>query len=613
MKYKQISMFLALLLIATLIFSSCSQSSNSPGSSGTKPEETTQSGSTSGDGKEADADNKSGVAPGALSPTLDQLGPDADVKAAHGLPIAPEGKVIPLTIFQALTSTVDDLENNKFTQLILDNCGIDLEFVTAPAADAVTKRNLLLSSGDYPEIISSRGMAQNEMALYADQGIFIPLDDLIEVYAPNTKKVWEEYPESKIICTGTDGKVYSLPDINDCYHCRRGEGRDWYYRPWLETLRDGKMPQTSEEFKEYLTAIKTQDPNGNGKQDEVPLAFSKSDINRATNFFMNMFMPYPNKGYRNDDGKIVAAFTTDEFKQGLKYMNELYNEGLILEESFSIESADLIKIGENPGDPLLGNIISWGPEGGVKKSGDTKRWFEYFVLSPVEGPNGDRWAVQTGRWNAVMPGYFITDKCKNPEAAVRLGDLLLSQYYGYSAYIGPEGLSWTYASDGDISLGGGQAMFKELVAYGTQEKNCSWDQTNITNRTAEFRLTQYAEGADIIYKYLDGDFSLRDQAAGFGSYNEIMKYYACQKNLEPYLLDDKYIVPPLLYSSEANAEVADITAVINPFIEQKVAAFVTGTEDVSDGFDQFVEDLNGMGLEILLGHMQTAYDKMNAK
>ncbi|WP_334195752.1 hypothetical protein, partial [Muricomes intestini] len=113
MKYKQISMFLALLLIATLIFSSCSQSSNSPGSSGTKPEETTQSGSTSGDGKEADADNKSGVAPGALSPTLDQLGPDADVKAAHGLPIAPEGKVIPLTIFQALTSTVDDLENNK--------------------------------------------------------------------------------------------------------------------------------------------------------------------------------------------------------------------------------------------------------------------------------------------------------------------------------------------------------------------------------------------------------------------------------------------------------------------------------------------------------------------
>ena len=33
------------------------------------------------------------------------------------------------------------------------------------------------------------------------------------------------------------------------------------------------MPTTTEELKEVLIAFKTDDPNGNGKADEIPLSF----------------------------------------------------------------------------------------------------------------------------------------------------------------------------------------------------------------------------------------------------------------------------------------------------------------------------------------------------
>ena len=104
--------------------------------------------------------------------------------------IAQEGEDITFTVFQALTSTVEDLsyEKNQATKIITDATGIKLEFIAAPAADKLTKLNLLLNSGDYPDIISARAtLSRAEMAMYADQGIFVDMSEYITPeLAPNT-------------------------------------------------------------------------------------------------------------------------------------------------------------------------------------------------------------------------------------------------------------------------------------------------------------------------------------------------------------------------------------------------------------------------------------------
>ena len=527
--------------------------------------------------------------------------------------IAQEGEDITFTVFQALTSTVEDLsyEKNQATKIITDATGIKLEFIAAPAADKLTKLNLLLNSGDYPDIISARAtLSRAEMAMYADQGIFVDMSEYITPeLAPNTYEIFASNAAAKLVCTGTDGGIYSLPDINECYHCLHGNGRAWYYMPWMAKYEAG-VPTTTDELEAYLKWILETDVNGNGDAtDEVPLAFPKDNNNRFVIWISNFFQPYTSDHYRVEaDGTISALFVNEEYKQTLEYANKLYSEGLILEDCFSVATEDLRTVGEDPNGARLGVIVGWGPEDGVAKAGTTLRWYEYGLLAPVEGPTGARYAVYSGDWGSVNNGWFVTDSCENVEYATRLGDLLLDEYFGYTTYIGPKGVSWDDPNEGALGFNGQPALFRELVAYGTQETNCSWDQSNITNRYVDFRMSQEAEGVDLIHQYLDGDFSLKEEAAKLGSYNEVMKYYECEQNLHPYIIDEAILVPSLLYADDVADQVADATALVDAYRTEMLAAFVTGTRSL-DEYDQYVQEMNDMGLGIILDAKNAAYQE----
>ncbi|MDL2318420.1 extracellular solute-binding protein [Eubacteriales bacterium OttesenSCG-928-A19] len=541
----------------------------------------------------------------------------ATVEPPENTRIAPEGETIEFSIFQRLAPQTTELsaDKNKATKIIEDATGLKLNFTTTPQADAKTKINLLMNSGDYPEIVSYRdsdAMDRAAMDQYAQQGILVALDEYITPeIAPNIYKIFEENPAAKTVCTGSDGMIYALPDINECYHCTYGNGRAWYYMPWMRDINDDVMPATTEELREYLQYIKDNDVNGNGDpNDEIPLAFNSTldnGLNRFAVWVSNFFMVYPKDHYLvDDDGVIKAAFAQPGYKDALQYANELYEAGLILPDAFSITEEELRTLGEDPNGPRIGLLIGWGPEDGVAKAGTTLRWYEFFPLSPVEGPTGHRNHDNTGQWGSVMPGYFITDKCENVEAAVRLADLIMGYYYSYTVYLGPKGEMWDDPTEGAIGFNGEPAEFRELVAYGTQETNCSWDQASISNRPASFRMSQEAEGADTIYEYLNGNYDLLQAVSELGSYNEIMKYYGCEKNLAPYAFDEKYVVPSLLYSDEMADLVADANASVDAYRKEMLAAFVTGARPIEE-FDQYVAELESMGLNDILDARNEAY------
>ncbi|MFQ8979233.1 MAG: hypothetical protein ACLR6I_00690 [Waltera sp.] len=51
------------------------------------------------------------------------------------------------------------------------------------------------------------------------------------------------------------------------------QNRVWIYKPWVDQLNDGKMPETTDELYDFLVEVKTQDPNvENGKNDEIPMS-----------------------------------------------------------------------------------------------------------------------------------------------------------------------------------------------------------------------------------------------------------------------------------------------------------------------------------------------------
>ena len=127
--------------------------------------------------------------------------------------------------------------------------------------------NLMLAGGTIPDIVGSSRI-KDFVNQYGPEGAFIPLNDLIEEHAPNIKAYLDERPEIAAALKAADGQMYYIPYLPDGKYGRAY----WIRTDWLNNL-GLEVPQTVEEFENVLRAFKTQDPNGNGEADEIPLFF----------------------------------------------------------------------------------------------------------------------------------------------------------------------------------------------------------------------------------------------------------------------------------------------------------------------------------------------------
>ena len=167
--------------------------------------------------------------------------------------------------------------NNKFTilnkdgeilpvyQLAAEKTNVILENVANPVAQKSAEEFQLQATEKFPADIYGGASLKDPIFTYALQGAFIPMNDLIEAYAPNIKKYLEENPEIRKALTAPDGNIYMLNYVPD------GEaGRAYFLRgDWLKAL-NLEVPTTFEELEEVLYAFRDGDPNGNGLKDEVP-------------------------------------------------------------------------------------------------------------------------------------------------------------------------------------------------------------------------------------------------------------------------------------------------------------------------------------------------------
>src|SRR5699024_4193442 len=81
---------------------------------------------------------------------------------------------------------------------------------------------------------------------------------------PNLTELMEEYPSIRKAITFPDGNIYSMPAlIEEDFLSLRLSARPWIKQEWIEEL-DMDMPETTDEYYEYLKAVKELDPAGNG-------------------------------------------------------------------------------------------------------------------------------------------------------------------------------------------------------------------------------------------------------------------------------------------------------------------------------------------------------------
>ena len=513
--------------------------------------------------------------------------------------VTPEGvfpiveERITITAFIGASGLVDDYEDNHFTRYLEDKTNIDIELLVAPGdlATQNQKRNLLLASGDYPEIFIS-SFSGSEYQFYGSQGVFLPLNDLIDKYGVNVRKALADYPEVKDNLTMPDGAIYAMPHVNDCFHCAYSQ-KMWVYRPWLEKL-GLELPTTTAEFKDMLIAFRDRDPNGNGLKDEIPFSGATNSWNSGVDgFLMNSFIysqdNLAGSGIRMfiENGKITAAFAQPAWREGLRYMNDLYNEGLLSGDAFTQDAHQLLQLGENPDTVLVGAVPAGWMGSFANVNGESGRWIEYTTLAPLEGPDGTRFAQYSPQYGI---GYWtITDKAANPEAALRLGDVFYETELVLHNSYGQEGIGWAWAEPGEIGVNGRPAIWKALVDYGAGDRTAWWDQAGPQVRSRDFRLGEVGTG--------DGN-----------SLSEIL-YQETRDKMEPYQADPQMIVPPLIFDEDVSVEIVDLESNLGTYVKEMIARFITGDADIETEWKGYLAELEKIGLPRYIKLVQEAYDK----
>ncbi len=511
---------------------------------------------------------------------------DPNINAKGVLPIAKE----PVTLRMAILGNplVTDFTDNDFTRWVEEQTNIKLEIEVLPSKDVDTKLNLMFAAGkDLPDIINVTNISNDALYKYALDGLVQPLNAYMEEYGDAFTKMLADNDGLTEAITAPDENIYGIPKYNVTEHNMLKYGKMYLYQPWLDKL-GLEVPKTVEDLYTVLQAFKTQDPNGNGVADEIPLAGATTGAGTDPLLaLMAPFIPYdqPNNGLYNDNGTIIASYTTPEFKQGLEYVNRLVGEKLLDPVSFTQDQEQLKQLA-NREEVILGGFV----HAYTAVNANDPRLMDYVCLPLLEGGT-EKGGFLKDPLLPKGPSYVITKDCKNADAAYRLGDFLTSVEAGMRNRYGVEGRDWEYVDPKTteyIGIDGEPARFKII--------NNVWGETgNVMWRSECLYYYDY----DTVY----GSGFLPD------AHNPDL-YHATnsKKYFKPYVVADVVPVKSLFFTKEELSDYSIIATSLNDHVKQQIAAFATGIRSLND-WDAFQKEVQNLGVEQYLKYVQTAYDR----
>jgi putative aldouronate transport system substrate-binding protein len=503
----------------------------------------------------------------------------------------PADSAAPITLQVFIDTEGEDaayITESRLTKYIEDKFNVKLDVVSGTTAESLT---LMLASGDYPKLIYKAWYSMLEVVKYGEMGVFVPLEGYIAQYAPNVTKAIEENPELKAAVYAPDGHIYMMPYWEECYHCTMAM-KMWINTDWLEKV-GMKMPTTTAEFEKVLVAFRDQDPNGNGKKDDIPLTgFIKSWQGEPWNFLMNSFIYNTGTGsdYTYMDGdKVAFAPIQPAWKEGLKYIKSLYDQGLYDPQAFT-QNAEQFKnlaLGE---DELVGVYAAGHLGMGVDPWANLERANKYEPVLPLKGPAGAQLTYYSP--NRGMDGSFaITNKATEEEAIafIKLLDWHYSTEGSVSAWFGPIDVGWTWAKpeEGGLGISGEPAIWKVLESASADV------QTDLTWNPIFYMPAKLFLGWESSQDIYTTDGYER-------------RLYLATKEYEQYKPER---IPPggVYFTSEDSDKYGQLLVSIQSQVDLNTAAFITGEKDIDTEWDAYVAGFKDLQLDQFLAILQKYY------
>lgn len=431
---------------------------------------------------------------------------------------------------------------------------------TAPksSTNSAEAFNLMIASGEISELVHGQKKYLNK---YGMEGAFLPLNDLIKKHAPNIQKYVKEKEGFLKANQGPDGKLYMVPYISD------GLVAETYFirQDWLDKLKL-QMPQTVDEFYNVLKAFKEQDPNGNGKQDEIPYFSPDNILGLST-----LWGAYD--GLYLDNGEIKYGPYEAKFQTAMENLAKWYKEGIMDPEIFTREKAREYLLGNN-----LGGASRYYP-GSTAGYNDALKGsipgINFVVMAPPENTDGKRIEPTKRSDYGNNLGVAISAQAENPEKIIKYLDFFYSEEGRRLMNYGIEGETY--------EIKDGKPAFTDKVMKANDG--------NIVENLRSY-------GSQVPFSFHQ-DFE----------YEKLWMNPVAVKGIDEYTKGNFFTeqIPNLSFTEEEEKVLTDIGTQITTYKDETVQKWIMGSEPVN--LEEFKKRLDEMGFNEYIKVYKEAYKR----
>lgn len=504
----------------------------------------------------------------------------------------PDGTVT-LKVGIPQNSVVTSYKNNAFTSYLEEQGNVKIDFVYFSGTTSEAKQQLALMCGanqELPDVLVGMDLGHYVMNQYGEDGYFLDLTDLIEDYAPNYKAAVQKFKEEDDLELGTyieekgrntnNGALYGMPQAL----CTASDDRlcdSWINKVWLDNL-GLEVPTTVDELTAVLKAFKTQDPNRNGKADEIPMLGTAMQ-----NYLINAFVWYEGE-FNVTDGTVWDPTLTDEFRQALIYANDLVKQELYSSLSFTVTSDSEQKnlISPANGEAQVGVFAGYTFK---LTNATTDHISEYIALPPLEDATGQ------GGYTMVSERYikwkgFITKDCEYPAVAMKFLDLFYMDETITRQRHGEKGVDWEYVEG--KSAGGFDAYTKVINTEAFFSGSSTWC-SNVLGIMTHWNYLQ-----------IQGDAETTRTIATQRQADEAWEIISTGRQPEERC---NYLV----YTQEEYEIREDLAGTKNSYVNEQITAFISGEKDPRSNaqWNEFLQTQEELGRTTLMEVAQSAYNR----
>ncbi|MHA6484939.1 extracellular solute-binding protein [Paenibacillus sp. strain BS8-2] len=214
--------------------------------------------------------------------------------------------------------------NNHMTKYIQEEFGdprnITVEFVPVPRAEEITKLNVLMATSDVPDLVFTYDV--NTAYKFVKQGGVMELSEALDQYGADLKTFMGE---DALDAGKFDDGQYSIVAKREFL----GRWARFVRQDWLDAL-NMPAPTNKDELYTVLKAFKEQDPGKVGNK-VIPYGFAMNTASFFSPMWSFIEPTTEEEQFVNTQqyGDLDNPILLEGHKEGLRWFNKLYNEGLL--------------------------------------------------------------------------------------------------------------------------------------------------------------------------------------------------------------------------------------------------------------------------------------------